>query len=548
MNLPIYYVTYMQPKPIVLIILDGFGIRKPTTDNAITTAHTPIWNQWWQQAPHTTLLACGQDVGLPEGQMGNSEVGHLTIGAGRVIDQDLTRIDRAIQEGYFNTIPALQHLFKVLHKTQRTLHIIGLLSEGGVHSHEKHIHACIEAAVEQGVKSIVVHAFLDGRDTPPKSAKTSLLSLQTLCLALEQAHQHSVKIKIGSLCGRYYAMDRDKRFERTFMAYTLLRSPSYPSLQTTNLPLDPIQTLEAAYAKGETDEFVSPVRLESDAWIHDDDAVIFMNFRSDRARQLSHALAAQDFQAFTRPLRPIANFCTLTEYDKELKATALFPPQPLTNMFGAILEQHHLKQLRIAETEKYAHVTFFFNGGRETPFEGEERILIPSPKVSTYDKEPEMSAIPLTDALLKAITSKKYDVIICNYANADMLGHTGNFSATVKAIEVLDQCLERVIETVGLMEGELIITADHGNAECMLDSKTGQPHTAHTNEPVPFVYIGHSATLSSPMHNGKLSDLAPTLLTLLKIAVPKEMTGHSLLTLKTQNDLKSLALTSEYKP
>lgn len=514
----------MHPKPIVLIILDGFGIRNPTDDNAITTAHTPVWDQLWKQAPHTTLLACGPEVGLPEGQMGNSEVGHLTIGAGRIVDQDLTRIDRAIQEGTFSQISALQHLCSHLQKMQNTLHILGLLSEGGVHSHETQIHACIKAAAEQGVKSIFIHAFLDGRDTPPKSAKISLLSLQRLCLELKDRYRDCT-IRIGSLCGRYYAMDRDKRFERTAMAYTLLTEPSefFPSI-------DPIQALETAYLRGETDEFVRPTRLDAKAWIHENDAIVFMNFRSDRARQLSHALITADFKGFDRPQWPtLYKFITLTEYDKTLEATVLFSPQPLKNMLGAVLEKHHLKQLRIAETEKYAHVTFFLNGGRETPFKGEERILIPSPKVHTYDEQPGMSAIALTDCLVQAITQQNHDVIICNYANADMLGHTGNFLATVKAIEIVDECLGRILQATASVQGELIITADHGNAECMMDSQTGQPHTAHTNEPVPFVYVGHSATLSPSVHQGALSDLAPTLLTLLKIAVPKEMTGHSLL-------------------
>lgn len=516
----------MQTKAIVLIILDGFGIRTSRDANAIASAHTPVWDQLWAKAPHTTLLACEQAVGLPAGQMGNSEVGHLTIGAGRVVDQDLTRIDRSIQTGHFPQIPALTELFAHLHHSQRSLHILGLLSPGGVHSDEAHIHALIQAAVQQGVDSVFIHAFLDGRDTPPKSAVASLLSLQSLCTKLKQA-------KLGSLCGRYYAMDRDKRYERTEKAYQLLTESPLDS--ELNMPyLNPIEALEAAYARGETDEFVQPVRLDPNAWIQDNDAVIFMNFRSDRARQLSYALTEPAFQGFHRKQWPkLSSFITLTEYDKNLKATVLFPPQALEHMLGAVIEHHGLTQLRIAETEKYAHVTFFFNGGRETPFTGEARILIPSPKISTYDQQPEMSAIELTDRLIQAIETQCYDFIVCNYANADMVGHTGNFQAAIKAIEVLDLCLGRVIQALNRVQGEAIITADHGNAECMVDPDTQQPHTAHTHEPVPFVYVGHSANLStSHTSPGKLYDIAPTLLTLLNIPIPKEMTGVSLLALK----------------
>jgi 2,3-bisphosphoglycerate-independent phosphoglycerate mutase len=520
------------PKPIVLIILDGFGIRKSTEANAITAAHTPVWDQLWQEAPHTTLLACGPSVGLPEGQMGNSEVGHLTMGAGRIVNQDLTRINHALKENRFNQIPALNHLFHQLQTPKHTLHILGLLSPGGVHSDEAHIQALIQIAVQQGVQSIFIHAFLDGRDTPPQSAKDSLLSMQTLCKNLEKNDPtHTLQLKLGSLCGRYYAMDRDKRYERTQMAYELLTNPTYSQHLTA---LDPIKALENAYNQGETDEFVRPIRLVPEAWIHDKEAVIFMNFRSDRTRQLSYALTDPDFQGFQRTYWPqLLDFITLTEYDKNLKATVLFPPQVLNNMLGAVLEQHHLKQLRLAETEKYAHVTFFLNGGQEMPFIGESRILIPSPKVSTYDQQPAMSAIELTDCLVQSIENQSYDLIICNYANADMLGHTGNFRATVQAIEVLDQCLGRVLNALHQVNAEAIITADHGNADCMVDPVTQQPHTAHTHEPVPFVYIGHSATLApiatTPGYMGKLYDIAPTLLTLLNIPIPQEMQGISLL-------------------
>ncbi len=525
----------MLPKPIVLIILDGFGIRQSAEANAIIAAHTPVWDKLWQQAPHTTLLACGSAVGLPEGQMGNSEVGHLTIGAGRIVNQDLTRINQTLKEGRFNQIPALQGLFAQLQTPTQSLHILGLLSPGGVHSDEAHIEALVKTAVQQGVRSIFIHAFLDGRDTPPQSAKDSLLAMQTLCQDLEKNDKtHTLQVKLGSLCGRYYAMDRDKRFERSQMAYELLTHPSYAQ---TDTDLDPIQALENAYQQGETDEFVKPIRLVSKAWIHDNDAVIFMNFRSDRTRQLSYALTEPEFKSFKRSYWPqLLDFITLTEYDKNLKATVLFPPLVLDNMLGAVVAEHHLKQLRLAETEKYAHVTFFLNGGQEKPFIGEDRMLIPSPKVSTYDKQPAMSAIALTDYLVQSIENQAYDVIICNYANADMLGHTGDFLATIKAIEVLDQCLGRIVGALQKVGGEAIITADHGNADCMVDPITQQPHTAHTHEPVPFVYIGQSATLnaivSTPDYVGKLYDIAPTLLTLLNIPIPTEMQGISLLKLK----------------
>lgn len=527
----------MQPtssKPIVLIILDGFGIRNATEANAIAAAHTPVWDKLWQQAPHTTLLACGPSVGLPEGQMGNSEVGHLTIGAGRIVNQDLSRINQTIKENQFNQIPVLKHLFHALQTPKQSLHILGLLSPGGVHSDEAHIHALVKTAVQQGVRSIFIHAFLDGRDTPPQSAKDSLLSMQTLCKQLESNDPtYTLRVTLGSLCGRYYAMDRDKRFERTQLAYELLTNPNYAT-DHIDTDLDPIKALENAYHQGETDEFVRPIRLVAEAWIHDNDAVIFMNFRSDRTRQLSYALTEPDFKGFQRTYWPtLLDFITLTEYDKHLKARVLFPPQILNNMLGAVLEQHHLKQLRLAETEKYAHVTFFLNGGQETPFIGEHRILIPSPKVSTYDQQPAMSAIELTDALVHAIENQAYDVIICNYANADMLGHTGQFLATVEAIEILDQCLGRVLNALHQVGGEAIITADHGNADCMVDPITQQPHTAHTHEPVPFVYVGHSATLvpiaTSPGYMGKLYDIAPSVLTLLHIPIPQEMQGISLL-------------------
>lgn len=532
----------MALKPLVLIILDGFGCREEPEHNAIAAAKTPCWDKLWQTYPHCTLSGSGRDVGLPEGQMGNSEVGHLTMGAGRRVDQDLSRISESIKNKTFFQNAIFKKAFdSVISNNQSfqhsALHILGLLSPGGVHSHEDHIHSLIDYGKEQGIKEIFVHCFLDGRDTPPKSARNSLLALENHC-------NNQQGVKIASIVGRYYAMDRDKRYDRTERAYQLLTEGKAEYYAATV-----IEALEAAYARGETDEFVAPTfisplcstsidhfEFQADSSekiqgiIQDNDVVVFMNFRSDRARQLSYALTDPNFNGFKRHVFPkLSAFVTLTEYAKDIKAEVAFPVPQLNNMLGEFLETEKLRQLRLAETEKYAHVTFFFNGGREQPFVGEERILVPSKRVATYDLKPEMSAIEITDRLVEAILNVSYDVIICNFANADMVGHTGNFSATVEAIEVLDVCLARIIAALQTVGGEALITADHGNAEYMFDQNTQQPHTAHTTEKVPFIYVGRKADCIYT--DGILADIAPTIISLLGLKKPKEMTGRSLVKL-----------------
>ncbi len=512
----------MRAHPLVLIILDGWGQHTASPTNAISLARTPTWDALLTQYPHTTLSASGLDVGLPDGQMGNSEVGHLTLGAGRVVLQDLTRINATIENHTFDQNPVLLSALNKITGTEKALHVMGLLSPGGVHSHEAHLHALLRLAASQKISRIYIHAFLDGRDTPPQSAKSSLTALQHCCRHLNNA----TKARIASISGRYYAMDRDKRYDRIESVYDLLTNgkASYFFSSAT-------EALLAAYSRGETDEFVKPTLISPTATIEDGDVVVFMNFRSDRARQLSHAFLNPNFSGFTRKRSPkLADFVTLTNYDTTLTASVAFPAEPLNNLLGDYLQQQGLTQLRLAETEKYAHVTFFFNGGRETPSLNEDRLLIPSPKVATYDLMPEMSAIELTEHLIAAIQQKKYDVIICNYANADMVGHTGNLPATIKAIECLDTCLAKVIAALKAVNGEALITADHGNAEEMLDELTKQPHTAHTLSRVPFLYVGRPAAIAP---QGTLKDVAPTLLALLDLSPPPDMTGQSLLTVKT---------------
>jgi 2,3-bisphosphoglycerate-independent phosphoglycerate mutase len=507
----------MQPRPILLLILDGWGYRESLESNAIATANTPNFDQLWQNFPRTTLSGSGLDVGLPPCQMGNSEVGHLTIAAGRTIDQDLSRISHSISNHSFYQNPVLQSAFKKVVANRSVLHVFGLLSDGGVHSHETHIHALIECAKHSGVTHILLHPFLDGRDTPPQSAEKFITTLEKQC---------GGDVRIGSLSGRYYAMDRDNRYERIEPIYRLLTEGTANYSAPTA-----IQGLKQAYDRQETDEFVAPTLIGAPQPIQDNDAVVFMNFRTDRTRQLTHAFVNPHFQGFQRSARPVlADFVTLTEYAKDLKTSVIFPPTPLTNLLGEFLQTHHLRQLRIAETEKYAHVTFFFNGGREICFEGEERILIPSSKVATYDLKPEMSAVEITNRLVEAILHDTFDVIVCNFANADMVGHTGNFEATVKAIETLDICLGRIIEALHQVNGEALITADHGNAETLFDPVSKQPHTAHTCERVPLLYIGRPAQFL--YSDGTLADIAPTLIRLLGLIPPKEMTARCLLQLQ----------------
>ena len=500
-----------RPRPVLLLILDGWGFRANRDNNAIALADAPNWRRLLRECPHTLVETHGHHVGLPDDQMGNSEVGHMNIGAGRIVYQDLTRIDAAIADGSFARNPAL--LGACAAARGATLHIFGLLSPGGVHSHEDHIAAMLKLAKNNGVERVAVHAFLDGRDTPPQSARASLVKLQDTCAALGNA-------RIATLGGRYYAMDRDKRWERVQQAYDAIAQA-----KATFRSDDAVTALDAAYARGETDEFVKPTVIGAGARMADGDAVVYMNFRADRARQLSLAFVDPAFAGFARPRRiALSAFVTLTQYSEDLAVTAVaFPPQSLSHSLGEYLSGLGLKQLRIAETEKYAHVTFFFSGGREEPYPGEERILVPSPKVATYDLKPEMSCPEVTDRLVAAIQSGKFDFIVCNIANADMVGHTGKLDAAIKAVEAVDAALGRLTAAIRAAGGEMLISADHGNLEQMR-ADDGQPHTQHTVGPVPLVYVGRKATLE----RGALRDLAPTVLALMGIPQPAEMTGHSL--------------------
>ncbi|OJW94017.1 2,3-bisphosphoglycerate-independent phosphoglycerate mutase [Thiobacillus sp. 65-1402] len=510
----------MKTSPVLLLILDGFGCRAERADNAIAQASKPNWDRFWKHNPHTLIHASESEVGLPKGQMGNSEVGHLNIGAGRVVYQEFTRIDHAIESGYFYTNPALLNAVHRVRDQDKTLHVLGLLSDGGVHSHESHFHALLELAAREGLRKVCLHVFLDGRDTPPKSAETYLRRL------IEKTEQAGVG-HIASMIGRYYAMDRDRRWQRVKSAYDLL-TQGRAEFRADN----PLAGLEAAYARGETDEFIKatailppdgkPVKME------DGDAVIFLNFRSDRARQLSRPFIEPDFSEFEREVTPrLATYCTLTGYSDDFDVSVAFPPERIKNGLGEYVANLGLRQLRIAETEKYPHVTFFFNGGEEISFPGEDRVLVPSPDVATYDLKPEMSAFEVTDKLLAAINGKQYDVIVCNYANPDMVGHTGDLQAAIKAIETVDTCLGRVVEAQLARGGEVLVTADHGNAELMRDAETGQAHTAHTMNLVPLIYIGRRrATLAE---TGALEDVSPTLLKMMGLPQPPEMTGEALL-------------------
>ena len=511
--------TVPAVRPVVLLILDGFGCREDAPDNAITRATTPHWRALLATCPHTTIDASELRVGLPEGQMGNSEVGHLNIGAGRVVYQDYTRIDVAIRDGQFVRNPALVDALDAARAGNATLHVLGLLSPGGVHSHERQLAAMVDMAAGAGVPNVVVHAFLDGRDTPPRSAAASLEAMDAVCARHPGA-------RIASICGRYYAMDRDQRWERLAPAWKLLVDGVAP-FEAASAQAG----LAAAYARGESDEFVQATAIVDAngraTRMRDGDVVVFMNFRADRARQMTRALIDPAFAGFARSRLPkLARFVCLTSYGDEFAHLGVaFAPQTITNSFGEYLAGLGLHQLRIAETEKYAHVTYFFNGGSEAVYPGEDRILVPSPKVATYDLEPEMSAIEVTDRLVEAIRSGRYDAIVCNYANGDMVGHTGNFDATRRAIETLDACIGRVVDAARAVGGEVVITADHGNAEQLHDASTGQPHTAHTRNRVPCVYVGRPATM---IDGGALQDIAPTLLALMGLPKPAEMTGHAL--------------------
>ncbi len=502
-----------RPKPILLLILDGWGHRIARAHNPIAQAHAPNWARLLADCPHTLVETHGAEVGLPDGQMGNSEVGHMNIGAGRIVYQDLTRIDSAVADGSFFENPALCGACDAAKRVGSTLNIFGLVSPGGVHSQETQILAMLDLAARRGVDRIAVHAFLDGRDTPPRSARPSLERLAAKCAELPDAF-------IATISGRYYAMDRDKRWDRVQRVYEAISSGHDASFIDGALA-----ALDAAYARGENDEFVNPT-VTREAWsMADGDAVVFMNFRSDRARELSHAFVDADFNGFRRSRKiQLSAFVTLTEYEKGLAASAIaFAPQSMRNTLGEYLSALGLTQLRIAETEKYAHVTFFFSGGREAPFVGEERILVPSPKVATYDLQPQMSCPELTDRLVEAIASKHFDFIVCNIANADMVGHTGIEPAAIKAVEAIDRMLGRVSVAIAEADGEMLVSADHGNIEQMLDAN-GVAHTQHTAGPVPLVYLGRAAAL----RHGALRDLAPTVLALMGLPQPPEMNGHSL--------------------
>lgn len=507
-------------KPLVLVIADGWGLDEKTEGNAIAQAQKPNMDRFLAAYPHTTLLSSGEDVGLPGGQMGNSEVGHLNIGAGRVVYQELTRITKAIRDGDFFKNEQLLAAVNHVKKKNSSLHLMGLLSDGGVHSHIKHLFALLEMAKQQGLQRVFVHCFLDGRDVPPANAKGYIEELRNKFHNLGMG-------RIATVMGRYYAMDRDRRWDRTEQAYKAMVLGEGIKVTTA------MDAVEQAYRRDETDEFVKPTVIVDDqgnpvARVLDEDAIIFFNFRPDRARQITRAFVDEDFTGFERPRqRPKVYFTCMTQYDKLIEAPVAFMPEKLKNTLGEVLSQKGIKQLRLAETEKYAHVTFFFNGGVEAPNPGEERVLIQSPKVATYDQKPEMSAMEVTDAFLEQLASDKYDVIIMNYANPDMVGHTGDMKAAVKAVETVDTCLGRVVPAVLNKGGTIIITADHGNAEHMSDEE-GQPYTAHTTDPVPFIFISGDVQ-GVNLRPGRLEDIAPTMLHLLGIQQPPEMTGQTLI-------------------
>lgn len=505
-----------RPRLVVLCILDGWGSRPDAEDNAITRVEPENYLRMLRECPHALLATSGRAVGLPAGQMGNSEVGHMNIGAGRIVVQDLPRIDDALAAHTFATRPALRDLIAKAKKAKGTVHIAGLLSPGGVHSHQDHIVALVRVFEDAGLRTRI-HAFLDGRDTPPRSA-LGYLNL------FEDALAGTKNARIATVSGRYYAMDRDRRWERVEKAYEAVVSAAAPRKRTAEA------AITDSYAHNVGDEFVLPTVIGEYRGMRDGDAFVFANFRADRARELSAALLDPKFNGFKR--RKVVRFsyaCGMTEYSQPLKSfmAAIFPPEIIRRTIGEVVAEHGLKQLRVAETEKYAHVTFFLNGGREKPYRGEQRILVPSPKVATYDLQPEMSAFEVTEKLEAAILSGKYSFIVVNYANPDMVGHTGMLAAAEEAVRAIDVCLGRLRAAVEKARGVLLITADHGNVEMMRDPETGEPHTAHTTFDVPIIIVGAGDRLR--INNGRLADVAPTLLGLLGIEKPHEMAGHSLL-------------------
>ena len=508
----------MEKKPIMLMILDGFGINENENGNAIKLAKTPNIDTLMKKYQTTEIYTSGLKVGLPEGQMGNSEVGHTNIGAGRIVYQELTKITKSIEDGDFFTIPEFTEAIENCKKYNSKLHIMGLVSDGGVHSHIRHLYGLLEMAKRRDFENVYVHCFLDGRDTPPASAEGYLLQLE------EKMREKKIG-KIASICGRYYAMDRDKRWDRVKKCYDALVKGEGNKAPSATI------AIENSYQKEVFDEFVEPTVICNGetpvATIQEHDSVIFFNFRPDRAREITRAIVDKDFNEFETEKKDVYFIC-FTSYDETMPNVKIaFKKEPLVNTFGEVISKNGLTQLRIAETEKYAHVTFFFNGGEEKQYPGEDRILIPSPKVSTYDLKPEMSAIEVTDNVVNAINSDKYDVIILNYANPDMVGHTGSLPAAIKAVETIDNCIGKVVDAILKHHGTLLITADHGNCEQMIDYKTGDPHTAHTTNPVPLILVTENDKLK--IKSGKLADLAPTMLEILGIDKPKEMTGESIL-------------------
>jgi len=504
----------------LLIILDGWGHSEATDNNAIAMANTPNWDHFLNNYPHTLIGTSGSSVGLPLGQMGNSEVGHITIGSGRTIEQDFTRIQNDIDSGEFSKNASLCAALNETIKNNKAVHIIGLLSDGGVHSHQNHMHAMLDMAHQKDCKKVFLHVFTDGRDTPPNSAEDFITPLEEKISALKTG-------RIASVVGRFFAMDRDNRWDRVSKAYHLLSSGKSERQADSAL-----NAVKMAYDNGESDEFIAPTSVGETVTINEGDSIIFMNFRADRARELTQALTAADFAGFPRESFNNTNFVCLTEFKEDFGLPCAYPPISINNTLGFYLSSLELTQLRIAETEKYAHVTFFFNGGAEAVLPGEDRKLVPSPSVDTYDLKPEMSAFELTGALVSAIKSKKYNFIVCNFANTDMVGHSGNLGATIKAVEAVDTCLGEIHKACEEIGTEILITADHGNAEQMVNPKTNKAHTAHTSNPVPLVYLGHrKASIAVPLV-GTLADLAPTILTLMDIEQPEEMTGRCLLTIK----------------
>ena len=510
----------MSKKPVMLMILDGFGIAEKSEGNAVALANKPNFDRLVKEYPHTQLQASGMAVGLPEGQMGNSEVGHLNIGSGRIVYQELTRITKAIEDGDFFENEALMKAMKNAKENNTSLHLMGLLSDGGVHSHIGHLKGLLEFAKKEGLQKVYVHAFMDGRDVPPSSGKDFIIKAEEMMKEVGVG-------QIATVSGRYYAMDRDNRWERVQLAYNAI------VLGEGEKASSAVEAIENSYHDEKTDEFVIPCVIEEDghptATIKNGDSVVFFNFRPDRARELTRAINDKEFAGFKRETLNLT-FVTMTQYDKTLEGVNIaFKPQTLVNTLGEYVSSKGLKQLRIAETEKYAHVTFFFNGGVEKENPGEERKVIPSPKVATYDLKPEMSAYEVTDELLDRLDQDKYDMIILNFANPDMVGHTGVVQAAVKAIEAVDECLGKIVDKVLEKDGTVFVTADHGNAETEIDFSTGNPFTAHTTNPVPFVWVSNNIN-GRTLKSGKLADIAPTMLNVMNLEVPKEMTGECLIT------------------